>query len=265
MTDIELLEQQAIEEAVNSRFDKAIDLNKKIVALDRSNLPALLRLGFSSLQLRRFDDANKYYYKALKLQPSNNVAKENLERIKILQSKSGKKNKRQPVVILDPNLFLEIPGRTKSVALVNLGQKNVLAQLTIGQKVEIINKRRRVEIRAAVKDYVGSLPDDLSRRLILFLRAKSKYAVFIKEANLSRIIVFIKEVSRGKTVASYLSFPQNMQSHIAEINSEKEADEEKDAEDVNEIDIDKLAEHLANEDKEYLPYRSEEIDEEAEE
>jgi tetratricopeptide (TPR) repeat protein len=261
MNEIELLEQQAVDTALKSLWREAIEINKKLLTLDKKNIPATLRLGFAYLQTSKFKEAKKYYQKALKLQSGNSVAKENLERIKILQTKSPKRSKKSPLH-LDPNLFLEIPGKTKSIILVNLGQKNILAQFTVGQQVYLKLKKRKVEIRTKLNDYAGSLPDDISKRLLLFLKAGSEYSVFIKEANLNRVIVFVREEKKGRKVSHYLSFPQNSQANIAQITQEK-GDEE--VEEPNENELEKLAEALTNEEKDYLPYGHESEEEEAEE
>ncbi|OGK09801.1 hypothetical protein A2767_03450 [Candidatus Roizmanbacteria bacterium RIFCSPHIGHO2_01_FULL_35_10] len=262
MENIEKLENQAIDAAVNFKWQEAIDLNEKIIKLDKKNLPAYLRLGFATSQNQKFTEAIKYYKKALKIQPSNNIAKENIERLKVLQNKSTKKSKKTPMY-LDPNLFLESTGKTKSVVLVNLGQKNVLAQLTVGEEVELKFKKRKVEIRTTENEYIGSLPDDLSRRLLVFLKAKSKYRVFVKEANLNKVTVFIREETKGKKVQHYMSFPQNIQSQIGQMQAEKENEDEGEVEGA--VDLEKLAENLTAEEKEYLPYHPEPSEEESEE
>src|SRR3989338_4303973 len=141
METIEQLEKHAVDAAINSDWDEAINTNKKIAQLDKHNLSALLRLGFAHLQKHDLEDAKKYYRKALKIQSNNNVALENLERINVLQTRKTKKNKKNQIS-MDPNLFLEIPGKTKSVVLVNLGQKNILAQIFIGQEVNLKSKNK---------------------------------------------------------------------------------------------------------------------------
>lgn len=262
MEDFQLLETQAVDAAVNFDWKQAIDLNKRIIDKDKNNLAAYLRLGFAYLQIQKFDNAKKYYRKALKIQSNNTVAKENIERIKVLESRTGKKTKKV-AVHLDPNLFLEVPGKTKSVVLVNLGQKHILAQLSIGQEVYLKPKKRKVEVRTKDLDYIGSLPDDLSRRLLVFLKGKSLYSVFIKEANLNRVTVFIREEKKGKKVQNYLSFPHNIPGHMKEMYSEKEGEDEN--EEANEIDLEKLAESLASEEKDYLPFQPEGDEDESEE
>lgn len=259
MEDLQMLERDAVDAAINFDWDVAVKLNKKIIGIDKNNLAAHLRLGFVYLQTQKFTDAKKYYKKALKIQTNNNVAKENLERIKVLETKSSKK-RTNSVIYLNPSLFLEVPGKTKSVVVVNLGQKNILAQLSVGQQVFLVAKKRKVEVRTKEKEYIGCLPDDLSRRLLVFLKAKSIYSVFIKEANLSRVTVFIKEEKKGRKVQQYLSFPHNIQDKITETNTEKDADDEGEE---AEVDLEKLAETLTTEDnKDYLPYRPDKEEEE---
>ncbi len=261
MNEIEFLEQQAVEAAINFDWPQAITINKHILTIDGANLGAHLRLGFSYLQSHNLNLAKKYYHKALKIQPTHQVAQENLDRIRILELRSGKKMAKSELR-LDPSLFIETPGKTASVSLVNLGQKSVLAQLSIGQEVGLSQKKRKVEVRLKSAEYIGSLPDDLSRRLILFLKAKSVYQAFIKEASLSRITIFIKELKKGRHVASYLSFPTDIQAHMGDLHKDKDDDEDDSAGDS---DLEKLAETLATEERDYLPYQNDAVEEEEEE
>jgi tetratricopeptide (TPR) repeat protein len=210
MDTVGLLEQQAIDAAIANEWEKAVGLNRQIVDQDPSNLGAHLRLGFALLQTNDNTGAAKAYRGALKIQPKNHLALENLERIEILSKQTvgaGPKERKN----LDPNLFLDVPGKTKTVQLTNLGQKHHLAELFIGQEVELKNKKRRLEVRSQSGNYIGTLPDDISKRLMYFLDEGSVYCVFVKEASLSRILVFIKEISKGDSVKNYISFPQSAQ------------------------------------------------------
>ncbi|MFA5136467.1 MAG: tetratricopeptide repeat protein [Patescibacteria group bacterium] len=213
MYDIEHLEQQAIDAAMNLQWKQAIDLNNQIIKLDAKNESANLRLGFVYLQQKDIVKAKKYYSKALKLQPRNSVAISNLERIKVLE-KAKMRKPGDAIISFDPDLFLEMAGKTKVVGLTNLGQKDILARLTIGEPVELKVKKRRVEVRTVNGDYIGTLPDDLSKRLMFFIKAKSIYVTYIKESTLTRVIVFIKEEKKGKAVYHQISFPQNIQKKL---------------------------------------------------
>lgn len=267
MNETDILEQQAIDAAVNADWKQAVELNKRILDIDKSSLDAHLRLGFAYLQMKAIQDAKSIYQKALKIQSRNQVALENLERITILEDKEthlvASENTK-----LDPKIFLEVAGKTKTVSLVNLGQKNHLAQLIVGQEVLVQFKKRKVEVRTKKGDYIGCLPDDLSKRLIFFLKAKSKYKAYIQESALTRVVIFIQEESKGRAVANFTSFPSNNQSNMDQISRGEEGeatDEEQDGDGADEDEIDKLANTLER-DEEFMDiHREPSSDEEAEE
>lgn len=264
MDELQRLEQQAINAAIQTKWEEAIEINKKILKLDKKNVDAHLRIAFALLQSNKITLAKKYYKTALKLQPGNHSITENLERIKILESKKSKTPKDKSIN-LDPNLFLETPGKTRSIVLVNPGQKNILAQLTIGQHVFLMPKKRKIEARTQNKEYIGSLPDDISKRLTIFIKAGSEFTVYIKEANLNRVVVFVREEGKGKKVMKYTSFPTNIQSKLTEMSKDDESGANEEDLEASEIDLEKLAEALAAEEKEYLPYDQETQEEEPEE
>ena len=253
MNDIELLEQQAIDAAITLQWDRAIQLNKQILKIDKKNDCAYLRLGFIHLQTKDLPRAKRYYSKALKLQPRSSVALTNLERIRVLEKEKPSHSNEQ--ISFDPDLFMEIPGKTKTITLSNLGQKNILAKLTIGQQVLLKEKKRKVEIRTTNDEYIGALPDDVSKRLIFFFKAKSTYHTYIKESTFTKVIVFIKEEKKGKGVMNQISFPQNMSKMIDEsvLQNTDEKDEELDEDEEHEETWEKLAHEVGNsEDKELL-------------
>lgn len=266
MENVEKLEIKAVDAAMKSLWMEAIELNKQILKIDKNNIDAVLRLGFSYLQNGEYKNAKKQYLIALKLQPANTNISKNLEKIKILESKKTK-TQINNVVNLNPYLFLEIPGKTKTVSLINLGQKNTLAGLSIGQEVLILPKKRKIEIRTKSKEYVGSLPDDISKRMTILMKAQSEFLAFIKEADLKHVLIFLKEGKKGKKVLKYASFPTNFQANISELTQQQTDDAlgDEESEELSENDLDKLAEALATEEKEYLPYEQEDQEDEPEE
>ncbi|KKP86870.1 MAG: hypothetical protein UR89_C0012G0007 [Candidatus Roizmanbacteria bacterium GW2011_GWA2_35_8] len=255
-------ETSAIDAAINADWNKAIILNKEIIKEDKKNVDAHLRLGFAYLQDGKIQLAKTYYKKVLKLQPGNYIVSENLERIRIFESKKIKQVK---YINLDPYLFLDIPGKTKTVTLVNCGQKAILAKLAIGQSLFLTVKKRRVEVRTQDEEYIGCLPDDISKRLTIFVKAGSIFSCFVKEAALKQTIIFLREEKKGKKVSKYASFPINIGANLHNLASGDEVEaREEEFEDLTDNDLEKLAETL-NEEKEYLPYQSEDKEDEPEE
>jgi len=105
MEDLLILEKQAVEAAINSNWLICINVNKKIIKIDKENIDAYLRLGFAYFQSNDLKNATKIYKKLLKLQPNNLTAKENLEKIKILKEKN---------IIIVPDVLANSGGVTVS-------------------------------------------------------------------------------------------------------------------------------------------------------
>jgi tetratricopeptide (TPR) repeat protein len=227
MATLELLENQAIDAAISSNWDTAVLMNKEILKLAPSDMDACLRLGYAYLQLNDLKAAKKFYKEALKVQPKHNIALENLERIEVLQSK--KKTTSVSTVKYDPNLFLEVPGKTRTITLVNLGQKEDVAGLRIGEELFLKEKKRRLEVRSHENEYIGSLPDDISKRLLYFIKEGSEYKTYIKDIDLTEVIVFVKEIMKGHKVRQYPSFPSNPHVMLTDINQIEEEGEEEEA------------------------------------
>jgi len=262
MKDISNFEKQAINNAMNGQWAEAIKFNENIIKIDKKNIEAYLRLGFANLQLNKIKKAKQFYLLALKIQPNNSFVKKNLERIKILDSKKLISSNTTP---LDPLLFVDIPGKTKTVSLVNCGPKSVLAKLTVGQKVFLVVKKRRVEIRTEGKEYVGCLPDDLSKRLAIFIKNGGVFSVYIKETSLKSITILIKEEKKGAKMMKFVAFPSDLSVNLSRMESSSgEEISDDDAEEISLLDLEKLAENLNNEEKEYLPFGQEEKSEEVE-
>ncbi len=249
MNNIYQFEKQAIEAAINNDWKTSIEINKQIIKLDKKNLDAYLRLGFAYLQFGNLNEAKKTYQKILKIQPNNPTAIKNYEKIKILLEKKLAKEIGNDNLSLSPDVFMDVPGKTKTVQLVNCGQKVVLAKLNIGEEVYLIPKKRRIEVRNKNKEYIGCLPDDLSKRLSIFIKAGSEFKVLVKEANLKNVIVFIKELKRGNKVKRYITFPINISSNLNNLQNQEEEQFIED-EEISLDDLEKLAESLTEEKQE---------------
>lgn len=214
------LHEQANNAAVAGNFHTAITLNEEIITQTPEDVDAYLRLGFAHLQINDLENSKKAYKQALKLEPINQIARNNLDKIKVLEKAEGSgedEDHDDQDLALNPNLFLNVLGKTKEISLVNIGKADILAKLKIGQYVEMKIKKRRVEVRDRNNEYIGALPDDISKRLIFFLEADSTFLVYIKATSKNTVDIFIKEEKRGAKVRGYISFPKNIQDDLKDM------------------------------------------------
>ncbi len=227
-SQIQRLHEAAVDAAVSGKWDQAIDYNHQVLALDPNNLDTHLALGFAYLQTNQFDESAKHYRKALSIEPGNVIAKNNLDKLAVLKKKNSPDSYDKNESDDAPRLkeFINVVGKTKIVELVNIGQSEVLANLKVGQHIELKTKKRRIEVRTLDGDYIGALPDDISKRLLFFIEASSTYNVYVKSALKNQVEIFLQEDKKGPKVNHFISFPKNIQDDLKSMMQSLNKDED---------------------------------------
>ncbi|MFC1711254.1 tetratricopeptide repeat protein [Patescibacteria group bacterium] len=195
---------KAIQAALNGDWQKAVTLNLSIIKLSPKDVEACLRLGKAYEELGKINKAKKYYNKVIKLDRFNPIAKRGLNRLK----QTGKINKSNHKLSrnFDFDLFLEEPGKTKTVSLVRLCAQSLLNKLNSAQELEIKITKRCISLRDEQNHYLGRLPDDISQRLIMLIARGNKYLAVVKEVDDKKLLIFIKEVERSNKNSGIPSF-----------------------------------------------------------
>lgn len=187
------LAQQAIRAAVEGNWQHAAQLNRTILQENPADIEAMLRLANALTQLGKTKEAASIYEKVLKLDHYNTFAQRAL--LKLKKMKRGKKRVTPELHGLE-TMFLEEPGKTKTVGLVHTAPPAVLAHLDAGQRVLLVPRRHRISVTTEEGVYVGRLPDDLSVRLLGFISGGNKYEAVAKGVNTTEVKVFIQETYR---------------------------------------------------------------------
>lgn len=224
--------QQAIDAALDQRWEEALSINKKIIKLDPQNVDALNRQARAYMELGKANLARKYYSQALKFDPYNPIAQKNLKIMKSFKS-NGQACTGNSKDRLLPSLFLQEPGKTKMVNLLNVAEPQKLSQAFCGMKVIMITKNRKIMIVDTNDNYLGVLPDDISHLLLRLIKGGNKYELFIKSISVNSLSVLIKETFRSKRFKNQPSFLEfspssNTSSIIAPLdgmNSDEETEE----------------------------------------
>jgi tetratricopeptide (TPR) repeat protein len=223
------LSKKAIDAALSHEWKDAVTLNESILDLDPNNVEAMLRLAYAHNQLQNIEKAKKIYRKVLAIDKYNYVAIKHINKLNALP-KRGKKNADKDGRVqkkLSPILFLEEPGKTKTINLINVAPVSVLSQLEIGDAVSLNPKKHSLEVRDENKVYLGALPDDLAFRLLRLIQSGNNYSVIIKNTEKKTLSVFIREEKRGKRFQSQPSFlPVNPDTEPKESKKPQVADDE---------------------------------------
>lgn len=192
------LKSQAIQTALAGDWESALTLNKLILQEEPNDIDTLNRLAFAFLSLGNFKDAKNLYEKVLLLDMKNPIAIRNLKRL------SDSSTKRTNFHL--NNLFIEEPGKTKIIELINVADKKVISHLRSGEKLTLCIKRMKIFALDQDNQYIGMLPDDLCKRLIKFIRVGNKYEAYARTVQSNKITIFIREVKRVKRYKNQPSF-----------------------------------------------------------
>jgi len=192
------LKSQAIQTALVGDWDNAIALNQKILNQEPKDIDTLNRLAFAYLSLGDTKEARNIYQKVLSLDTKNPIAIRNLKR---LNEVNYKKENCQI-----NNLFIEEPGKTKIIELINLADKKIISHIRSGEKIALCIKRMKIFAIDQNNKYIGMLPDDLCRRLIKFINGGNKYEAYARTIDSNKISIFIRELKRVKKYKNQPSF-----------------------------------------------------------
>lgn len=213
---MDTLAQRAIREALEGNWKEAERTNEEILKDNGSDKEALNRLGRAAAEVGKVAKAISTYKKVLRLDPYNSIAQKAIVRLGKIK-KRGRPKKiassagaASPGGILGPklpSLFIEEPGKTKTVTLIHLGSEQIMDSLDAGEAIFLVGHRHRVSVETVERKYIGRLPDDISRRLIKFMRGGVKYEAIIRSVNKEGVKVFIRERERPKSAGTNPSFP----------------------------------------------------------
>lgn len=201
------LKSQAIQTALVGDWENAVTLNKLILQEEPDDIDTLNRLAFAFLSMGKIKDAKNLYEKVLLLDLQNPIATRNLKR---LDDPSKKR-----INFHINNMFIEEPGKTKIIELINVADKKIISNLRSGEKLSLCIKRMKIFALDQDNQYIGMLPDDLCKRLIKFIQVGNKYEAYARTVDSNKISIFIRELKRVKRYKDQPSFVSTEKTKLA--------------------------------------------------
>ena len=227
------LTERAIRLALESKWEEAADANQRLLSAVPRDLNALNRLGKALSELGRYAEAKAAYKDALEIDPTNNIARKNLERLaQLSEEATGPQPSNERI---DPRLFIEETGKTGFTDLVDVAGRDVLARLTAGDQVYLDRESSLLYVRNGAGVRIGRIEPRLANRLIKFMDAGNQYAAGITELNDHQVRLIIRETFQhpsmfGKVSFSTLQVPggELVRGYIKDTMLRRDLDEEED-------------------------------------
>ena len=197
--------EQAIKDALESRWEEAVALNRQILADVPRDVSALNRLGKALSELGSYGESKRAYGDALALEPGNTIARKNLERLSLLSDETVVGAR--PTERIDPRLFIEETGKSGFTSLVNTATAEVLARQTAGDQVYLHVVGKSLFVRNAAQEVLGRIEPRLANRLIKFIEGGNRYSAAITDLDDTTVRVIIRETFQHPSQLGRVSFP----------------------------------------------------------
>jgi Tfp pilus assembly protein PilF len=194
--------EQAIQFAMSSRWEDAIAANRAIIASFPDEADAYNRLGKALSETGKIKEAREAYTRALEIQPSNMIARKNLERLASARAKAEPDKAQQ----VDASLFIEEMGKT-GVTMLRPANLKMLATLSAGDEVALKGVGTRLTVETMAGEYVSDVEPKLALRLSRLIEGGNKYAAAVAGMSSDSVKVIIKETFQHPTQVGRLSFP----------------------------------------------------------
>ncbi|MFI5276185.1 MAG: tetratricopeptide repeat protein, partial [Ktedonobacterales bacterium] len=199
------LTEQAINLALESKWEEAAATNRQLLSLFPRDLSTLNRLGKALSELGQYVDARQAYSEALEVDPANNIARKNLDRLATLGD--GVTAPRASHERMDPRLFIEETGKTGFTQLLDLAAKQTLGLLTAGDQVYLSREGALLWVLNAERERIGRIEPRLASRLITFMEGGNQYAAGISELRDHVVRIIIRETFQHPSQFGKVSFP----------------------------------------------------------
>jgi tetratricopeptide (TPR) repeat protein len=200
------LTQQAIQSALDSRWDDAVQMNRELLRIVQPNPETLNRLGKALGELGRYSEAKKAYGDSLQLNPENTIARKNIERLSLLSEDAAIADG-TPAERIDPRLFIEEIGKTGVTALVNPAPRTVLAKVNAGDQVHLKVDGNALLVQNARGETIGQVEAVLANRLLKLMAGGNRYAAAITELTNREVRIIIRETYQHASQLGKVSFP----------------------------------------------------------
>ena len=200
------MSDQAIKLAVSSRWDEAVSVNREFIRVFGDEAEAFNRLGKALSEVGQITDARKAYGRSLEIEPTNTIARRNLDRLATMKDSAMAAAAPSQ---LDTRLFIEESGKA-AVAILQAVNEEAAALLDAGDLVDLQVQGNAVNVVNMNGEYIGMVEPRIGLRLSKMMEAGNQYSAALLATG--DIRVMIRETFQAPAMIGRVSFPQQVRS-----------------------------------------------------
>ncbi len=220
--------KEAIDLAMQARWQEAVDVNKEIIGSFPEDVETYNRLGRAYMELGKFAKAKEAYRQTVKLEPYNAIANRNLRRLNDLKETDKAEVETEKV---EPEQFIEEIGKAGVVTLVDLAQKEKRALTVAGDKANLKLEGSYLVVENGRGEYLGKVDPKQATRLIRLMLGGNKYSAVVVKSAADGMTVMVRETYQHPSQAGKLSFPPKGMEEFRSFGSDRLVKSESEEED----------------------------------
>ena len=157
------------------------------------------------MELGQYSEAREAFGQSLQLDPGNNIAKKNLQRLEALSEEGTVRQtaKRE----ISPHEFIEDTGKAGVTKLFKLGDPETVVRLGSGESVTLRMEDGKLLIDTSHGEYIGQVEPRLASRLLELAEGGNRYEGAITGAGEDGVRVILREVFQAPEQIDKVSFP----------------------------------------------------------
>ncbi len=214
--------QESIQAALEGAWDKAVELNILLSEEFPEDLDILNRLGKAYSELGQVNKAKATFEKVLESDPYDPIATKNLERLSTLRGATIK-IKEQSTKPLNPDIFIEEPGKTKTIDVTDLAMPKVLIHLRVGDNVKLNTTKDATSVISEDDHRLGKLEQSIGQDIAQASVLGSEFSAIVKAIKVvkdeknSKLTVFVRETKHSNKLAHpVFAFESNFTPFVSE-------------------------------------------------
>jgi hypothetical protein len=196
--------KEAIDMAMQARWQDAVAINKEILAAFPNDVDTNNRLGRAYLELGQYKLSRESYQRAVQIDPYNAIASRNLRRLNDLKG-AGKIEIEMDKV--EPDHFIEEIGKAGVVTLEELAPKEKRASTVAGDRAVLKVSGSHLVVESTRGEYLGRVEPKHAPRLVRLMLGGNRYSAIVVKSTAEGMTVMVREIFQDPSQVGKLSFP----------------------------------------------------------
>lgn len=220
--------KEAIDMAMQARWQEAVELNKEIIAAFPDDVDTNNRLGRAYMELGKYRLSREAYGRAAALDPYNAIASRNLRRLNDLKESGQIEIETDQV---EPHHFIEEIGKAGVVVLEDLAPKEKRASTVAGDRAVLKVEGSQLIVENSHGEYLGKAEPKHAPRLVRLMLGGNKYSAIVVKSSAEGMTIMVREMYQDPSQVGKLSFPPKGMEEFRAYGSDKLTKIEDDEED----------------------------------